>query len=157
MYPFNKVQQEDRSWDFELDTIHMIMEGFFIRNEQHWIKNPKKAIAFFTVDGNLYGLSNLTNTQLTAEAFYDVMYQQYVYFDIHPFSDEFFRKHGFILGSNGWRLEATDNLALRHDFEYRPRDGWYYNNMLLKRQPHHIGDLMHLYLEKTGEVLKRIS
>ncbi len=157
MYPFNKVQQEDQSWRLELDGISIVTEGFFINDDQHWLRNPKKAIAFFSIDGNLYGLSNVVNSCLTAEKFYDVMYRQYVYFNRETFSDRFFREHGFILTDNNWTLEMTDNLGLHGSLEYRDRDGWYYNDMLLKCQPHNIGDLMHFYTGKTGETLKRIS
>ncbi len=157
MYPFNKVQQEDQSWRLELDGICIVAEGFFINEDQHWLRNPKKAIAFFNIDGNFYGLSNVVNSSPTAENFYDVMYRQYVYFNRETFSDHFFREYGFILTNNNWTLEMTDNLGLRGSLEYRYRDGWYYNDMLLKRQPGNIGDLMHFYTEKTGEILKRIS
>jgi hypothetical protein len=157
MYPFHKVQLQDNSWKFELDDIRLVMEGFCVMEDQHWMINPARAIAFFTIEGNLYGLSNHTHTRRTAEELYDVMFQQYAYFNTHPFSEAFLREHGFIPGGKGWRLEVDDRLTLHHDFEYRPGSGWYYNGRLLTEQPHHIGDLMHLYMEKTGAILKRIS
>lgn len=157
MYPFNKVQQEDQSWRLELDGISIITEGFFIHEDQHWLLNPQTAIAFFSIDGNLYGLSNIANSNHTAEGFYDVMYRQYVYFNRESFSDRFFREYGFMLTKNSWTLEIKDNLGLHGNLEYREGDGWYYNDMLLQYQPHNIGDLMHFYTGKTGETLKRIS
>jgi hypothetical protein len=157
MYAFNKLMQGDKSWCFELDSIHLVLEGFFIKEDKHWIKNPVNAIAFFNVDGNLYGISNQTHTYLTAESLYDVMLSQYVYFNEELFSERFFREYGFVLHGNAWQLELKDQLGLQHHLEYRPDTGWYYDRMLLKRQPDNVGDLMHLCVQKTGSLLQRVS
>lgn len=156
MYPFNKVQQEDGSWIFELDGINIIMDGFFVKDSRHHLKNPKKAIAFFSNEGNLYGISNLSHTKQSAEELYDVMFQQYSYFNTAPISDAFFRQYGFVLENNDWSIELTDNHGDLNHLSYHPSAGWYYNDMLLKHQPDNVGDLMHFYTEKTGEVLKKV-
>ena len=41
---------------------------------------PEKAIAYFSIDGHLYGLSNQVRTCKTAEEFYEVMRQQFTIF-----------------------------------------------------------------------------
>lgn len=80
MYQFNIVKNEDSSWRFELGGISLIIDGFTVKNERHWVKNPDRAIAFFNVNGNLYGIANQTNNCNTAEEFYDMMQKQYAYF-----------------------------------------------------------------------------
>ena len=78
MYSFNKVQESNGEWRFELDGISLLMDGFEIKNEKHWIKTPTKAVAFFNVSGLLYGIANEIRTFTTAEEFYDIMVQQYL-------------------------------------------------------------------------------
>ena len=80
MYQFNIVKNEDSSWRFELGGINLILDGYTIKDEKHWIKNPSHAIAFFNVNGNLYGIANQTHACCTAEEFYDMMQRQYAYF-----------------------------------------------------------------------------
>lgn len=80
MYQFNKVKNEDGSWRFELDGISIIVDGFFVLQEKHYIKNPEKAIAFFNFNGNLYGVANQIKTFKTAEEFYEQMCDQYSFF-----------------------------------------------------------------------------
>jgi hypothetical protein len=80
MYQFNIVKNEDSSWRFELSGISLIVDDFVVKDEKHWIKNPAKAIAFFNINGNLYGIANQTSTCCTAEEFYDMMKEQYSYF-----------------------------------------------------------------------------
>jgi hypothetical protein len=80
MYQFNIVQNDDSSVRMELDGINLIVDGFYIKDEKHWLRNPDKAIAFFNIDGHLYGISNGTGKCYTAEDFYDIMYMQYSFF-----------------------------------------------------------------------------
>jgi hypothetical protein len=81
MYQFNIARNEDNSWRFELGGINLIIEDYVLRDERHWLKNPEKAIAFFNINGNLYGIANKSNDSChTAEEFYDVMRKQYAYF-----------------------------------------------------------------------------
>jgi len=157
MYAFNKLQQEDGTWCFEMNGIHLVFGSFFVRSGLHWMESPEQAIAFFNIEGNLYGLSNSTNTSRTAEAFYDVMFSQYAYFNEETFSERFFREYGFTQCNKSWQLEVRDHLGVKNHFEFRPGAGWYYNNRLLKRQPGNVGDLVHLHAQKTGAFLKRIS
>jgi hypothetical protein len=79
MYQFNIMQDSEDVWRFELSGINLLINGFFIKDEKHWIKNPKKAIGFLNINNNLYGLANNEPvTYDTAEDFYDVMLQQYM-------------------------------------------------------------------------------
>lgn len=80
MYQFNIVKNEDNSWRFELGGINLIVDDYFIKDEKHWITTPKKAIAFFNINGNLYGIANKTKSCSTAEEFYDLMQEQYSFF-----------------------------------------------------------------------------
>jgi len=80
MYRFNIVQDEDGAWRFELNGINLLLDGFTLRDEKHWINNPAKAIAFFKVNGHLYGVSNDMKSYPTVEDFYDSMKQQYSIF-----------------------------------------------------------------------------
>lgn len=77
MYQFNKVQDGEGTWRFELDGINLLLDGFFIKDGKHWLKNPTKAIAFFSIGGHLYGVANQIITFPTAEDFYDTMLSQY--------------------------------------------------------------------------------
>lgn len=80
MYPFNIEQTEDKSYRFELNGINMIIDGFVLKEEVHYLLHPDKAIAFFTVDGNLYGVVNRAQYCDTVEGFYEIMCKQYQYF-----------------------------------------------------------------------------
>jgi hypothetical protein len=80
MYQFNIVKNDDCSWRFELGGINLIVEDFQVKDEKHYITNPEKAIAFFNINGNLYGIANQAQTCCTAEDFYEMMKEQYRYF-----------------------------------------------------------------------------
>jgi len=77
MYRFNKVQDSDGIWRFELDGINLLIDGYVIKDEKHFIKNPQKAIAYFNLSGHLYGIANAIKTSTTVEDFYDILLQQY--------------------------------------------------------------------------------
>lgn len=80
MYRFNIVKTDDNAWRFELDGINMIIDDYQLKDEKHYIKSPGKAIAFFNIKGNIYGIANPFQTCSTAEEFYEVMRSQYAYF-----------------------------------------------------------------------------
>lgn len=80
MYPFNIVRNDDSSWRFELGGINLIIDDYQVKDEKHYIKNPDKAIAFFNINGNLYGIANQAHNCSTAEDFYEMMKEQYSYF-----------------------------------------------------------------------------
>src|ERR1700744_3923122 len=78
MYQFSKAQDNEGVWRFELDGINLLLDGFFIKDDKHWIKNPEKAIAFFNIRGYMYGVSNELNIFPTAEDFFEKMKEQFV-------------------------------------------------------------------------------
>lgn len=80
MYHFNIVRQDSGEFRFELDGINLIVDGYNVEGEKHWIKNPETAIAFFNIKGHLYGVSNKLQTSQTAEDFFDLMKDQYQIF-----------------------------------------------------------------------------
>jgi len=80
MYQFNIVKNDDSSWRFELDGINLIVDDFQLKDEKHYIKSPDKTIAFFSINGNLYGIANQSDICCTAEEFYDLMRKQYSFF-----------------------------------------------------------------------------
>jgi hypothetical protein len=77
MYQFNIVQDDDGVWRFELGEISLLVDGFIIKGEKHYIKHPEKAYAYFNIHGHVYGVANEIKTFPTVEDFYDNMLQQY--------------------------------------------------------------------------------
>ncbi len=77
MYQFRIKNQEDGGYRFELDNINIISEGYILENDQHVLTNPNKAIAYFNVDNNIYGVSNQQLNYYTVEAFYEAIKEQY--------------------------------------------------------------------------------
>jgi len=80
MYQFNKVKLDNGAWRFELDGISLIMDGFLIKGDKHWINNSEKAIALFNFKGEMYSVSNQLQDYKTAEDFYNAMKEQYAFF-----------------------------------------------------------------------------
>lgn len=80
MYQFKIKNQEDGSYKFELGNINLIVDGYVIENNQHKLNNPGKAIAYFNIENNIYGVSNDPGSFCTAEEFYDAINQQYQIF-----------------------------------------------------------------------------
>jgi len=77
MYQFNKKPIKG-TWRFELNGISLLINGFFIKDEKHWIKSPSKAIGFFNIDNNLYSVSNSEPVpHHTIEDFYDALVKQH--------------------------------------------------------------------------------
>ena len=80
MYQFNIVEEKDGGWRFELDGINLILDGYSFTDGKYWIKNPERAIAFFTLNGNMYSISNNIGKHATAEDLYNSIRMQYVSF-----------------------------------------------------------------------------
>ena len=80
MYQFKIIKLEDGGYRFELGAIKMFIDGFSIRDNKHFITTPRKAIGYFNIDGNIYGVSNDPPKCTSAEAFYDSMSRQYLIF-----------------------------------------------------------------------------
>ncbi len=78
MYRFNIIKLEEGGYKFELGSIQMLIDDFVINNGNHFLKNPQKAIAYFNINGNLYGVTNDAYRYSSAEAFYEKMKQQYM-------------------------------------------------------------------------------
>ena|SRR6185312_12235365 len=79
MYQFNK-RRDDGGWKLELNGINFLVDDFYLQGEKHWIKNPKRAISFFSINGMLYGILNDIRTFRTLEDFYEAMSEQYTIF-----------------------------------------------------------------------------
>ena len=78
MYQFKIKKQEGGGYRFELGLINILIEGYtVIDNDKHLLVNPNKAIAYFNINDNIYGVSNETPQYPTVEAFYEAMDQQF--------------------------------------------------------------------------------
>jgi hypothetical protein len=55
----------------------MLVDDFVIQNDRHLLKNPQKAVAYFDIENNLYGVLNEPAQYRTAEEFHDAMVNQY--------------------------------------------------------------------------------
>ncbi len=80
MYQFKIKQQDDGGYRFELGDIKILLDGYTVQNGQHQLSNPNKAIAYFNIENNLYGISNDPLQYNTAEAFFDAISKQYSVF-----------------------------------------------------------------------------
>jgi hypothetical protein len=77
MYPFKIIKIEDEGYSFELQGIKILVQDYAIKDDKHIITNPNKAIAYFTIENNIYGVTNEPRNFNTAEEFYDTMSDQY--------------------------------------------------------------------------------
>jgi len=77
MYQFKIVKVQEGGYKFELEGIKLLVDGYSIINDKHQLKNPNRAIAFFNIGDDMYGISNEPLNLDTAEALYDVMNKQY--------------------------------------------------------------------------------
>lgn len=77
MYQFKIIEDGEGTWRFELGGINLLIDGFSIKNDKHWIKHPEKAYAYFNVQGHVYGVANEIKTFPTVEDFYENMLMQY--------------------------------------------------------------------------------
>jgi len=80
MYQFKIRKQEEGGYKFELDGIRMIVDDYSVKEDKHVIAHPDKAIAYFMINENIYGVSNEPLNFDTAEAFYDAIIKQYKMF-----------------------------------------------------------------------------
>jgi len=80
MYQFKIKEQDGGGYKFELGNINILIEGYTIEGNQHLLTNPNKAIAYFNIENNLYGISNEPLHYYTAEEFYDALNRQYSMF-----------------------------------------------------------------------------
>ncbi len=80
MYQFKIMKVQDGGYKFELEGIQLLVDDYSIENNVHHLKNPNKAIAYFNIGGDVYGISNEPLNLDTAEALYDAMNKQYNYF-----------------------------------------------------------------------------
>ena len=80
MYQFKIVELEEGGYRFELGAIKLFVEGYSVKDNYHVLKTPGKAVGYFNIDGNIYGISNDPVSFDTAEAFYDSMSTQYLIF-----------------------------------------------------------------------------
>jgi hypothetical protein len=78
MYQFKIKKQDDGVYRFELGGIKMLIDDYIIKGDKHLLANPRKAIAFFSYEDNIYGVSNEPGNFDSAEAFYDAMNKQYL-------------------------------------------------------------------------------
>ncbi len=77
MYQFNIKALEDGGYRFELGNIKMLVDDYTIDHDQHQFRNPNKAVAYFVIDNNMYGISNNPMHYNTAEQFFDAISSQY--------------------------------------------------------------------------------
>ena len=76
MYHF-KITEEEGGYRLELGGIKLLIDGYSIINNRHLLKTPNKAVAFFNIGKDIYGISNEPLNYDTAEALYDSISQQY--------------------------------------------------------------------------------
>ncbi len=81
MYQFKIVKVQEGGYKFELEGIKLLVDDYSIINDKHQLKNPNRAIAFFNIGDDMYGISNEPLNLDTAEALYDIMNQQYSMFN----------------------------------------------------------------------------
>jgi hypothetical protein len=80
MYRFKIKKQEAGGYKFELDDIKLLVDDYRILDDKHQIAHPDQTIAYFNFDNYMYGIGNISDRFLTAEAFYDAMKKQYQIF-----------------------------------------------------------------------------
>ena len=100
MYQFKIVKMQEGGYKFELEGIKLLVDDYSVANDKHLIKTPNKAIAFFNIGDDVYGISNDPRNVDSAEALYDTIIQQY----------NIFNSPGYrAFHSNGWDSN-TQNL-----------------------------------------------
>ncbi len=77
MYQFRITEEERGGYRFELEGIKIIVDDYKLENDRHILTNPGKAVAFFDIENNLYGISNQTTVYYSVEDFYEAMAQQF--------------------------------------------------------------------------------
>ena len=81
MYEFRITKQESGGYRFELKGIKMLVDDYIVKDGKHFFTNPPKAIAYFDVESNLYGVVNEPYRYSTAEDFHDAMEREYSQFN----------------------------------------------------------------------------
>jgi len=81
MYQFKIFKVQEGGYKFELDGIKLLIDDYSISNDTHLLKTPQKAVAFFNIGDDVYGISNQPLNLNTAEALYDSIIQQYNMFN----------------------------------------------------------------------------
>lgn len=102
MYSFTKLQDNDSEWRLELNGISLLCDGFFLKNDMHWLKNPQKAIGYFRTNGNIFGVANDIIVYNTAEEFYDSILKQY----------NVFKTKVNYIGNTQSEIDTPNNYAL---------------------------------------------
>ncbi|NDC42110.1 MAG: hypothetical protein EBZ77_11265 [Chitinophagia bacterium] len=77
MYQFRITQQESGGFRFEYNGIKILVDDYFIKDGKHFLKSPDKAIAYFDIENNIYGISNEPMHFASAEDFHDAMVSQF--------------------------------------------------------------------------------
>lgn len=77
MYQFRITQEEKGGYRFELEGIKILADGYELQDNKHVFTNPAKAVAFFDVENNLYGVANDPGNYQSVEEFYDAMLRQF--------------------------------------------------------------------------------
>jgi len=77
MYQFSIKKQESGGYRFELDGINILTDEYTMQDGRHKLTNPSKTIAYFNLNDNIYGISNVPHNFATVEDLYDSINQQY--------------------------------------------------------------------------------
>ncbi len=80
MYQFKIRKLEEGGYRFELGDIKMDISDYSVNDNKHLLTNPSKAFGWFTVQNNIYGLSNEDVRFETVEAFYEAINLQHNFF-----------------------------------------------------------------------------
>ena len=82
MYQFKIIKTQEGGYKFELDGIKLIVDDYSIMNNRHMLKTPNKAIAFFNIGDDIYGISNEPLNLKSAEELFDTIKLQYRMFTV---------------------------------------------------------------------------
>ncbi len=80
MYRFRIRQQEDGVYKFERGGIVILADDYTLEGGKHVLAKPGKAIAYFNIHNNIYGVCNDPHHYRTVEEFYDALREQYLLF-----------------------------------------------------------------------------
>ena len=81
MYHFKINKVQEGGYKFELEGIKLLVDDYSIINNKHLFKTPNKAIAFFYIGDDVYGISNEPLNLDSAEELYDTIIKQYNVFN----------------------------------------------------------------------------
>ena len=103
MYQFKIIKAQEGGYKFELDGIKLIVDDYNIIRGKHILKTPGKAIAFFNIGDDVYGISNEPHNLKSAEELFDAIKLQYKIFtssETHP-------------GYNAQKYAGNNNIPLK--------------------------------------------